>query len=594
LAPPCDAPKRYPAPHGDAPKRYPAPHGRERGSAQRGRCCHSAGRTPKERRYRRQHHPSDGGNRHINNACPYTSAGRTSAQVCAPNVGGSRATAALPRPGGYADDAEDEAPRRPWLLVGVTSALIVILVTIGIALFLPTLQSVRVAVTLPVPPEETAPFDNLPIAINAVGAPASDSAVSADTVGGEVRFASSGTITTSVLTPVGSANGIVTLRNSSAQALPFPAGTEFVALSDVGQEVRFVANEAFTVPEATTSDQGAQIITTRGQTQVPVVARAPGSASNVGANSIQQMIVPGQGPINVAGGNPQAIHDPLQGGTEEEVFLVKESDVQPVLADALTGLDTQARQEMSAAAAGRGLALEPTTVLPNAAMFAQLQGFEYTVTPAAGQTVDPANPTFTVETRARYSALAAPSSNGLALQLQQAVPGLLRQTGRLGQCQKAEITGWSWDGALLTVAGRVVPDTEDQRCNQEQLDEITAQQIRDAVRGKPRAEAIAALDVLVAEGVIASYELPEVEQLPERDGQISVGLRGLFGVQRAARGVSARCILSPRLADHRIRKARRDGGGDAPSAADGAPCVGPRSGRAADRCGAQRRLWIAR
>jgi hypothetical protein len=196
-----------------------------------------------------------------------------------------------------------------------------------------------------------------------------------------------------------------------------------------------------------------------------------------------------------------------------------------VLADALTGLDNQARQEMSAAAAGRGLALEPTTVLPDARMFAQLQGFASTITPSVGQSVDLANPSFTVEVRASYSALAAPSGNGLATQLQQAVPGLLRQTGRLGQCQRAEISGWSWDGALLTVAGQVVPDTEDRRCNQSQLDDATAQQVRDAIRGKPRADAITALDALVAEGVIASYTLSEVEQIPERDAQINIGLR---------------------------------------------------------------------
>jgi hypothetical protein len=440
-----------------------------------------------------------------------------------PASGRGRATAALPRPGSYQD--EDEGPRRPWMLVGVLGVLIIALLAAGLVFFVPTLQAVQVTVTLPVPPDETRPFDNLPIAINAIGAPASDSAVIADTVGGEVRFTSTGTVTSSVLTPIGSANGIVTLRNSSAQALPFPAGTEFIAFNDAGQEVRFVANEPFTIPEATTSDQGAQIITTRGQTTVPVVARAPGSASNVGANSIQQMLVPGQGPINVAGGNPQAVHDPLQGGTEEEVFLVKDSDVQPVLADALTGLDNQARQEMSAAAAGRGLALEPTTVLPDARMFAQLQGFASTITPSVGQSVDLANPSFTVEVRASYSALAAPSGNGLATQLQQAVPGLLRQTGRLGQCQRAEISGWSWDGALLTVAGQVVPDTEDRRCNQSQLDDATAQQVRDAIRGKPRADAITALDALVAEGVIASYTLSEVEQIPERDAQINIGLR---------------------------------------------------------------------
>jgi kynureninase len=47
--------------------------------------------------------------------------------------------------------------------------------------------------------------------------------------------------------------------------------------------------------------------------------------------------------------------------------------------------------------------------------------------------------------------------------------------------------------------------------------------VREAVRGKSRAEADAALQALQAQGVIGDYSLPEgVRQLPRFDWQLSI------------------------------------------------------------------------
>jgi hypothetical protein len=77
------------------------------------------------------------------------------------------------------------------------------------------------------------------------------------------------------------------------------------------------------------------------------------------------------------------------------------------------------------------------------------------------------------------------------------------------------ITDWQWSGEQLTVEGvmRRVDTT---------LDAGTRLAILNAVKGKPRAEAQAALDNFVQQGVIAGYELPEVEQLPQRSHQLTL------------------------------------------------------------------------
>jgi hypothetical protein len=68
----------------------------------------------------------------------------------------------------------------------------------------------------------------------------------------------------------------------------------------------------------------------------------------------------------------------------------------------------------------------------------------------------------------------------------------------------------------------VRPDTLSPRCSGG-LDDATLAQVRQAVLGKPRAEAEAALQVLVDQGLIGSFTLPEnVTSMPMFDWQLTV------------------------------------------------------------------------
>ena len=145
------------------------------------------------------------------------------------------------------------------------------------------------------------------------------------------------------------------------------------------------------------------------------------------------------------------------------------------------------------------------------------------VSPPVGSTVDPANPGFTVTVQARYSALATPPDAPIQRQLGGAFTEQLRQAGTLqpGDCRAPAVTGWRWDGEGLLVDGQVAPDTTSPGCDGG-LDADVLAQVREAVRGKSRAEAEAALQALVAQGLIGGYQLPAVEQLPGFDWQINI------------------------------------------------------------------------
>jgi hypothetical protein len=150
----------------------------------------------------------------------------------------------------------------------------------------------------------------------------------------------------------------------------------------------------------------------------------------------------------------------------------------------------------------------------------QLQRVEYSVTPAVGEVLDVTNPSFTLTVQAVFSGLALPADRSLAAQLQPVMKELLIQAGRLtpGDCKAPSITGWAWDGTILALSGTIGPDPD---CG-DGLDEGTRQLVVEAVRGRSRAEATAALDALVASGAIRGYTLPEMARLPDWDWQIDV------------------------------------------------------------------------
>jgi hypothetical protein len=74
------------------------------------------------------------------------------------------------------------------------------------------------------------------------------------------------------------------------------------------------------------------------------------------------------------------------------------------------------------------------------------------------------------------------------------------------------IIHWEWDGEQLTVDALLQPTGEELMLSQQ-----TQREIRNALKGKSRAEAEAALNDFVARGIISDYTLPEdLETLPGR------------------------------------------------------------------------------
>jgi hypothetical protein len=403
--------------------------------------------------------------------------------------------------------------------------IVAVLLIFAIAASLILGGQATVSVSPPVRPDQIEPISDMAIPVAAPGGSAG-TAVQAEAISSDVAVTVNGQIAEATMSPSGTARGTITIYSSSQQPITLPAGSEFIAVKADGQEVPFVSVGEVVVPPATTADQGAQIVTTRGTASLELVASSPGSASNVDANSIRRITPPGGQSFNVGSGALIVQHNPISGGSEDQVRIVKDSDVRRLLGEGLVKLDAQARQQLQSLAGTRGLELEATTIIPRRAELQQLQGFDYTVSPAVGETVDPANPTFALTIQARYSALATPSGAPLESQLGAALTEQLREAGLLqpGDCKAPAITGWAWDSTRLTVSGQIAPNTQDAACGPG-LSDSALQQVREAVRGKTRAEAETALQSLAQQGLIGDYTLPDVDKLPGWDFQLKVEAR---------------------------------------------------------------------
>ena len=410
--------------------------------------------------------------------------------------------------------------RHRGLMVALTAIpLLVLLITSATLILLSS--RVTITVTAPLRPEMVEPVAALPLPLTTLGSGAT-TAIAAEVIGEQVVFSVQGEVVEGTLSPSRSARGTITIFNSTPQEVQLPMGTEFIALRGDGQEVAFLSLTDLIIPASTTIDTGAQIITNRGQASVDVEARSPGSGSNVEGNSVLRITPPGGITFNVGMGGLLVQHDSLAGGAEAEVRIVKDSDVAKLLASALEGLDAEARRRLENRANNRGLTLELTTIQPNRTELEQLQGFEQEVDPALGQE---ATPGFTLTVQANYSALVTAPERPLELQLGSVFTEQLRQAGRImpGDCRTSAVTDWRWDGTALQlfVKGQIVPDTSSPGCGGELSTELL-EQVREAVRGKSRAEAEAALDTMVTSGLIGSYRLPAIVQLPDWDWQLQV------------------------------------------------------------------------
>jgi len=409
------------------------------------------------------------------------------------------------------------APLESRLFRVLLGLLIVIVVLAGILLVVT--QSVTIVVRLPVQAET--PIVGLAIPLVPVTATTSG-AVAAEPIETTVAISIRGEVTEGVLTPISSAAGTVTLLNLNAQPITIPAGSEFVAFGSNNQPIPFISTTDVTIPGATTTRSGNQIITTLGEASVPIEARSPGSASNIAANTIRELRIPGGPTIDLTSGVLTIRHDAIGGGTDEEVRVIKESDVRRYLAQALTDLDQEARRQLDGLAIARNLQLEPTIVSPSRAELEQLAGFELIVDPPVGTSLPRDNPFFTITVQSRYSGLAVRSATtSFQRQLADAFNAQLIQNAQLrpGTCRAAFIQGWRWDGTTLRVDGGIGPDPA---CGNE-LDPATRAAIQNAVLGRTRAEAEAALRELVANGRLAGFELPDgVEQFPGWSWQLRI------------------------------------------------------------------------
>lgn len=319
------------------------------------------------------------------------------------------------------------------------------------------------------------------------------------------------------LSPAGTARGTVQLINALQQPIELPAGTQFIATNPAGQSVSLLIDSPATVPPAVTSSSIFGSSTTFGTIEVAISARSPGSASNVDANTVTQLIRP-DGQTLGQGGGVTFQNQPIQGGSEAQIYIVTEPDVRAALGDGLAQLYQQGVSALQTQQVPSGFVLDPATVFPDPQALGDPVNYEPpAIAPAVGQPVaDQANPVFTMTLKANFSALAAPPAppaagqerSPVAAQLQTFVPNYLYQQRNNKLCEANEtpgvdVTRYVWNGQQLAVDGAVTCTPPDA------LADATLAEIKQAVVGQPAESAAATLAQLRQSGAIGGYQLPQ-------------------------------------------------------------------------------------
>lgn len=414
-------------------------------------------------------------------------------------------------------------PPRSFIL-----ALLILLVLFGIVMF--WLGRVTVSVALPPRTSQMLRFTNQPVMIvqsqeeESKGSRGSRIGVRAEVISAHHEVSRTGHVEQQTRSPGTPARGMITLLNESGQSIFLPAGTEFIGTNRLGQTVRFTSDTSVVIPGVSSVRQGIQIITTLGSAQIPITARVAGQRSNIEANTITHMVIPGQSPVSITAGPLFVEHGPIGGGEETLIRIVKREDVYPVLGAALTDLYHQALDQMQTVASKRGLVLNPEMVFPGPDDLANEPGvgYEAIIAPPIGQVLEGTD-TFLVRVRADFRALATPVDvPPVAEQVRAVLPSQLVASGVVspGLAFEPVIEQCHWDGSQLTVSGAVKPAHVG-----EGLDAQTIRAIRQAIKGKTYRAAMDELERLKQQGVISNYVLPprgEQERFPEWDLQIVI------------------------------------------------------------------------
>jgi hypothetical protein len=395
-------------------------------------------------------------------------------------------------------------------MIGVAVAVLIVALLIAFGWY----QANRVSIIVgpPVMQSRSQPFRDEVIPITTADPGANPSSVQAAVVQADATFTVQGQVTGETLAPVGRATGQVRIINVVEQPFPLPEGTELLGANPNGAEVRFAIEGAVTVPPAVTtvSDRGRS--TTYGEIVVTVVARSSGSASNVGANALTQLLIPGMQPIISDRGNLLIRHDAIGGGSEQMQRIVTEADVQRVLGEALTGLYNAGMQQLARQIDQNLLAIDPTTIFPSSIDLAQPEAYNPPlIEPPIGQSVDPANPVFRLTVSTRFSALATPRDRLVSRQLEQVVPQHFLQRNTLCNLNERvgfDVAGWRWDGSKLMINGAVT-------CLEYgTITADTLNEIERALVGASRSNAETILQQFAQQGLISDYSLPAIQTLP--------------------------------------------------------------------------------
>ncbi|HMP38911.1 MAG TPA: hypothetical protein PKA05_00885, partial [Roseiflexaceae bacterium] len=439
-----------------------------------------------------------------------------------------RPTAPVGRVRSLRDDAatlagdRGRAVRQPRT-AGIPLPLVLLIVVALIALVLAVwYAAARVTVSVALPPAATSEqtFSNEVIPYSAAGSTDNAAALQAAAVAAEADFSADGTVAGETLTPIGRAQGIITIINTVAQAIELPEGTDLIATNSEGREVRFALDVPAVVPAATTVSDLSGTRTNYGSIDVAVTARSPGSQSNVGQDAIKQILIPGQQPIISDRSNFIIRHQPIAGGSEEMLRIVTEEDVRQVLGEALTGLYNIGVQRLRAQIDERQFAIDPNTIYPGPADLATPSGYDAPIiTPGVGEPAD-ADGRFRVTVQARFSALATPADRLIGEQLQEVVPQYFTQRP-VPPCPAVSrpgfsVSNWRWDGERLTIDGTVACTTE-RSLPPEVLDDV-----RSTLVGQTREAAELRMQDLQRRGMIGEFALPEGDRLPGFDWLIRV------------------------------------------------------------------------
>jgi hypothetical protein len=335
-----------------------------------------------------------------------------------------------------------------------------------------------------------------------------------------VTITEPGEALTEVPMPDGRAAGSIRIINMLEQSIPLPVGTEFIA-QGVNGSVRFMLDEPATIPAAVTTSSLTGRTTTYGDVTVAVTARSAGSDSNVAADTVNTLLLPGQGPITSGSGQLTLRNDAITGGSETVRRIVSESDMARLLGAALSRAYAQALRELTDQAQQRMLQLDVATLTPDPKLLGTPAIYGVPILdPPVGTVLEPQNATVSLVVSVTFRVYAVQADKSVQAQLQSVVPQRF-QGGNTPICRVGEIPAfrvdtWQVHDANVRINGEI-------RCApQMPIDATVLTNLPAQLANMSYTDAQTLLDTLQTNGVISSYTLPNRDRMPPLPQLVSV------------------------------------------------------------------------